>query len=287
MDDQKTETMPPFDEFENGKKEAVAAMDAAEKAVKELNKDNVTEIRKPNNGDKMPMAIEKGGLSPKTFDELWKMASLYFKAAVAPRKAGFDSTEKVAAALEYCNKMGLVFQSAVGNMVWINDRLSIWGELPTAICQKSGQLEQFDTVSVDSEYNEICLKNKNLEKDPMAFITTIKRKGKPVKEYTYTKKDAERAQLLNKDIWKLHWPIMMRRKCRGLALKMEMADLLLGIGIAEYDFDTSPDLRDVTPERPSTANYISDKYAKDVSPDVAPQLPSGEAEKPTGEVLPL
>ncbi len=247
-----------------------------------------TEPQKNGNG-KNVIAFAKGGLQPKNFDDLWKMASLMYRAAVAPKKAGFDSVEKVAAAMEYCSKMGLIFQASVGNLCFINDRLTVWGDLPSAIARQSGQLEKLDTLCFDKDYKEINLANKNLHEDPFVYVTTIKRKDQPEKQYHFSKKDAERAGLMKKDIWIYYWPIMMRRKSIGMALKFEMADVLMGLGIAEYDFDTAPDLKDVTPQNtPSTENYIQDKYGREpIVQSVAPQLPGVEAEKPNPGALPL
>jgi hypothetical protein len=237
------------------------AMDvAASEANKLSGTQDVPRAKKPN----PVIAIEKGMFALKSFEDVWNIASLYFKASVAPRKAGFDSVDKVAAAIEFCNKHGLIFQAAVNNMAWIEDRLCLWGDLPTAICRMSGNLEALSCELVDAEYTTISRKNKNLDKEVFAAVVNIKVKGRNPEEYFFTQKDAERAGLINKGVYKAWKPIMFKRKAIGQALKFEMSDVLMGIGIAEYDFDTAPDAtRDVTPNKPVTKSYIGDMFSGD------------------------
>ncbi len=173
---------------------------------------------------------------------------------------------KVAAANLALALMGKKWQLALNNIADIKGQLTIYGELPGAIAEQTGQIETKRVFVIDQEYNEICTQNKNLNAAPFAGVCLIKRKGRPANEFTYTLADAERAgqypayktdyqskeKILNPDSpWMKFTKIMLQRKAMNMAIKFEFPDAIVACPIAEHDFGIAPDLdstiKDVTP----------------------------------------
>lgn len=166
-------------------------------------------------------------------------------------------------------------QRAMSRMMYINGQLSIWGELPKALVEATGELEDFELFVVDAGYKKICCDNANLKADPYAAICRIKRKGRTKNEYYFTTDEAEKAGLLKKTgPWQQYAKIMLCWRAQGQAFKFEFGDALMGAEIAEYTFNTfpaNPDLKDVTPE-PSVdkATLFNQKFKSTAIPAVAP-----------------
>ncbi len=187
---------------------------------------------------------------------------------------------KIAAANLATSLMGRKWQLAINNIADVKGTLTIYGELPGAIAEQTGQVEAKRVFVIDEEYNEICLKNKNLHMKPVAGVCQIKRKGRPANEFTYTIKEAEAGgfypaykaewvnnqktgkQIENPDSpWMKHTKIMLMRKAMNLGIKFEFPDAIVGCPIAEYDYGAAPDLdgsRDITP-----ANTVADEMNKE------------------------
>lgn len=138
-------------------------------------------------------------------------------------------------------------QRAIARMMYINGTLSIWGELPKALAEGTGELEDMELFVVDKNFKIINVENKNLSADPYAAVCRMKRKGRTKNEYYFTTDEAETAGLLKKSgPWQQYAKTMLCWRAAGMAYKFEFGDALMGAEIAEYAYNQFPSERDVT-----------------------------------------
>lgn len=215
-----------------------------------------------------PVVVDHGQIVPKNSEELGGVLEIIAKGGGFPEC--FDTREKRIAAYNLANAlMGSRWQLAINHMAPIKGKLSIYGELPGAIAEATGEVETKKVFVIDEHLNRICIENKNLDAKPYAGICQIKRKGRELEEFTYTLKQAENAGQypakrrdgsINLDSpWMKFTGVMLMRKAMALALKMIFPDALLGVPIAEYDYDEAPDLVDVSSSGERTVTAIADE----------------------------
>lgn len=178
--------------------------------------------------------------------ELVRIIKTFMAGGALPKS--LDTEPKVIAAWQMAASLNVPPAIAIQNMAFINGTLSIWGQLPKALAEATGQLQDFKLFLIDEECVEICLKNKNLKSPIWAAVCQIKRKDRSWNEYVFSLDDAKKAGLTSKQgPWQQYTAIMLRRRATAMALKFEFPDALMGVSIAEYDSDQAPDLKDVTP----------------------------------------
>lgn len=140
---------------------------------------------------------------------------------------------------------------------------TIFGDLPLALVQASGELTGFKEYWFDKNYERICFENKNLTNEIWGAVCLVKRGNDDFESFSFTLDDAEKAGLYppkkhdgsiaTSSPWFKYTRIMLRYKARALAMKSKFADKINGVSIAEYDFDVLPDkmsdgeIKDVTP----------------------------------------
>lgn len=185
--------------------------------------------------------------------ELMRVISIYMKGNSFPKS--IDTPAKCITAwnlaVSLCPEAP---QRAISRMMYINDVLGIWGELPKSLAERTKELTNFELFVVDKEYNKICLENKNLHVDPYAAICRIKRGKRTMNEYYFTVDEAEKAGLLNKrGPWQQYAKAMLCWRAQGQGLKFEFADALMGAEIIEYRFNENPEFKDVTPKTDTAA----------------------------------
>lgn len=236
-----------------------------------------------------PVALRQGELAPQNAVELGAVLSQIATGGGFPER--FDTKEKRMAAYNLAySLMKSQWQLALNHIAIIKGQMSIYGELPGTLAERTGEVEEKHTKFYDENYIEICLANKNLSAKPFAAVTKIKRKGREVKEFSYTLDEAQKAgqyppmkwdkqqrcQVPNPDSpWEKHFKTMLARKSQALAIKFEFPDALVGVPIAEYDFDEAPDIKDVTPqaEKQSLALQLNGKFSKQETVDVEQNQP--------------
>jgi hypothetical protein len=229
---------------------------------------------------------------------------LEFKTMISAISAGggFPSRFKtfnaqIAAANLATSLMGSKWQLAINNIADVKGQLTIYGELPGAIAERTGQIEAKRLFCIDEEYNEICTKNKNLNKKPWAGVCQIKRSGRPANEFTYTLEEATAAgqypaykaeyvdnrktgrMIDNPDSpWMKFTKVMLMRKAMNMAIKFEFPDAIVGVPIAEDQFGVAPDLdgsmKDVTP-RSNIAEEMNKEFRGTNEGDL-PRVPEAQ-----------
>lgn len=220
---------------------------------------------------------ENMSLIPKDATEMKAIIKVIAEGKGFPER--FKTAEERIAAFNLATSlMGKKWQLALNNIANIKGQLCVFGELPGAIAEQTGQVAEKQVFVVDKNYDRICLENKNLNAEVYAGICVIQRKGREKKEFFYTIDEAKNAgqyppmkwdkvkqeKIVNNDSpWMNHTKIMLMRKAMNMAVKFEFPDAMLATPIAEYDFDVAPDLeKDVTPEN-SLARELNQEYGSD------------------------
>lgn len=185
-------------------------------------------------------AQESGVLIPKTLEDQYRLARYYWSSGLMP--SGLDTTEKVLVALQLCFEMGLPPMSSIGNIAVINGVPCIFGQLPMALAMKSGKLLSVKEFWFDQKGNEVS------ERAPIETIAgatcIVTRHGFDAHARSFSIEDAKLAKLWGKvgqsgkpTPWVLYPKRMLQMRARSWALKDRFGDALMGIPIAEYDFD--------------------------------------------------
>ena len=213
-------------------------------------------------------------LLPSNNEEMARVIAVVSKGGGFPKQ--FETFEQKVAAFNLATSlMGRRWQLALNNLAIIKEKLMMWGELPGALAQMTGELSYKKVYVIDKDYNEICTSNKNLDAEPFAGVCILKRKGEnPITlgdEFTYTIKEAEHAgqypakkrdgSISHDSPWMKYTKIMLMRKAMGMAMKFKFPDALVGCEIAEYNHDIAPDLQDIREVGKSTADQINEAYA--------------------------
>lgn len=221
-----------------------------------------------------PIKVVEGALQPRDNGELFRQIELIAAGGGFPER--FDSPAKRMAAYNLAHSMmGGQWQLALNHIAIIKGQMCIYGEFPGSLAERTGEVAEKNVFVIDSEYKKICLENGNLNKEPYAGVCQIQRKGRLLKEFTYTIDEAKNAgqypakkrdgSLNNDSPWMKFTKIMLMRKAMGLAIKMEFPDALIGVPIAEYDHDSAPDLqpiKDVTPSDEKSVDKIIQRIAE-------------------------
>jgi hypothetical protein len=177
--------------------------------------------------------------------ELVRIIRTFMAGGALPKS--LDTEPKVIAAWQMAASLNMPPAVTIQNMAFINGTLSIWGQLPKALAERTGQLQDFKLFLVDDAFVEISVANKNLRGSPWAAVCQIKRKDRSMNEYVFSMDDAKKAGLTSKQgPWQSYTAIMLRRRATAMAIKFEFPDAVMGVQIAEYDSGEAPDLKDVT-----------------------------------------
>lgn len=190
--------------------------------------------------------------------ELWRMVQMFMKGTAFPKT--INTPEKAIAAWQVAASLGLPPMVTIQNLAFIHGAVSMWGQLPKALAERTGQLRDSKLILFDADQKEICLANKNLQAEVWGAVVQMQRSRRSKNEYAFTEPDAKKAGLLGKDgPWQTYRKIMYSRRAMGHAVKFEFPDALMGVPVAEYDFNQAPDLKDVTPSQDRDA--LAEKLA--------------------------
>lgn len=187
--------------------------------------------------------VSEAGVSIRNLDDLMRMADLIRHTGLAPD--GFDTTEKVAVAIQTGLELGVAPMAALRGICVINGRPAIWGDLGTSLVLRSGLLEGRD-------------ERWEGEGDELTAICSLKRKGMPSPIVgRFSVADAKQAvqktrngskSLWEKDTYQSYPKRMLMWRARSWAYRDGFSDVLNGMSFAEEVQDTDP--REVVDETP-------------------------------------
>lgn len=247
MDETKTDQAPSFAQFAQQSAETLG-QPAEEKKVEPTQEAPPTplgEVKKETRDLKAISLDQLGVLAPKDSNEEWRFASLMLQSRALPQQ--YQHVPQVMMATQMLRQLGLPPAVAIRQTCIINGSISLWGELPKALCERGGEIEAFEERFYDKAYNAISLANKNLDSPIWGVTCFVTRKGKPQIERSFTVVDAKQAGLLDASgkLYGKYLRRMLQMRARSWALKDAFPDVLSGVAIAEYDHGVIPDM---TPE---------------------------------------
>lgn len=208
----------------------------------------------------------------------------------------FKTPQQIVIGIQYAISMKLEVIPALRQMFVLNGVPNLFGDGPLMMVQKTGKLESIKEYFVDNEFNEICVKNKNLNKEVYAAVCRVKRVGdNQIQEDFFSVDNMNEAgtNLTNRGeklTWRKYRRIMMRYRARTMALKSKFADLMNGIEVSEYMHNYTPEVPEINnPEQKEiTKKEIrSDLLSEDLKPqtiEIKNQKPEVVQSKPTFRV---
>lgn len=173
--------------------------------------------------------------APRSLDEALRLAEVMSKSTIVP-KDYIDKPGNVLVAMQWGFEVGLKPLQAMQNIAVINGRPSVWGDSLIAIVLASPLCEYIREGDSNDEQG----------------VCRVKRRGQPEEIRMFTRQDAQKAGLLNKDgPWRAYPRRMLQMRARAWALRDVFPDVLRGMAVAEEVMDTLPP-KDVTGESEAT-----------------------------------
>lgn len=227
---------------------------------------------------------DSGEFRLQNYGQAWMLADLLRNGDMVP--SSYKTDEQVVIGLMKAMEIGVSPISGLANIMIINNRPSVWGDLAQALVQRTGAWErhQKEELNGPAPGPEV-----SLDKWPAdyGFRVSIWRKGNPepfVGEYTVGR--ARRAGLWG-NTRKVPWitdPIsMLFNRARAFAIREGFADKLFGMGIYEEQRDFEDRLVDggqLTPrvnladDEPETETALPTNYAERQAPESAQEQPT-------------
>lgn len=187
-------------------------------------------------------ADQQGLIMPKSLDEAYRYSQFLHNSGMLP--ARYDNPGKVMAGMQYALELGLKPLTALRQIAIIEGTPSIFGDLPLAIVQQSGELEFMDEYWMTKEKVRMSVEAANLGDEAFASYCAVKRRGRPVETRYYDLDLARKAGLYPGNSfkpWAKYTRRMLKMRARSEALKDVFPDLLNGMSIGEYDHHTTLD----------------------------------------------
>lgn len=212
--------------------------------------------------------------------ELWRMIQMFMKGSAFPKT--IDTPEKAIAAWQMAASLNLPPMVVIQNLAFVHGSISMWGSLPKALVDRTGQLEEYRVTLFDDAQKVITLANKNLEAPVWGSAIQMRRLKRSKNEYYFTEPEAKAAGLLGKSgPWQQYRKIMYTRRASGQACKFEFPDSLMAVPVAEYDHNVAPDLwKDVSPKSNTLADQLNEEFLQ-CDNNAKPAEPSEPSTAPT------
>ncbi len=161
-------------------------------------------------------------LRPKTMEEAMRLADMIAKSSFCPKsfrdKNGNGIAGDILMVALKAEQLDIPLLQALAGIAVINGTPKIWGDLGPALILRSKQCEYFlDTWDEASQ----------------TAIVQIKRKGKVAREFTFSWADAVKANLAQKDTYRLYPKDMCTWKAKTRAMRTEFPDVLEGMEFVE------------------------------------------------------
>lgn len=197
------------------------------------------------------ITVDRGLITPSNHSELIRVISQLAKGGAFPER--FDTLEKQLAVYNMAYAlMKDRWQIALPHLAYVKGVLCMFGEFPGALAELTNEVERKNLYCINKNYEKICPENKNIFDDPIAGVCELKRTGRTLNQYYFSIKDAETANLFPakkrdgsiayESPWMKYTKTMLMRKALGQGIKFEFPDAILGTPLAEYDYNSAPDL---------------------------------------------
>jgi hypothetical protein len=184
-----------------------------------------------------------GMFKASTIEGQHRIATMMLKSGMLPNS--YRSPEMVLGAMMFANELGLHAFTALRQIAMINGTPSLYGDLPLALVQsKSKDLEYIREYFIDTDCNEICVKNKNLKAKVFGAVCVTKRKSAPHEHETFFTIDDKAKAGLKGPTWNSYERTMLHYRARSMNLKDSFPECLNGVSIAEYDYNVLPETTD-------------------------------------------
>lgn len=180
---------------------------------------------------------ETGEFTLKNYGQAWMLADLLYAGKLVP--SSYTEPAQVVVALMKCTEIKVSPITGLANMMVVNNRVSVWGDLAQALVERSGQVAKQLKEEV-GEKPAPGLELKEWSPDYGWRVSTWRKGQDEPYVGTYTVADAKRANLwMNSK--KLPWITdpgqMLFNRARSRSLRDGFADCLLGMGIIEEQAD--------------------------------------------------
>jgi len=206
---------------------------------------------------------------PKNTTEAIALAKTLSASGLVP-KDFIGKPENCLIAMGMGAEIGLNPFQSIQNIAVINGRPCIWGDCLLGV------------VVVSKDFEAIV---ETLDEKTMTATCKVKRKGREWVTVTFSKEDAEKAGLWNKQgTWQSYPKRMLKYRARGFALRDAFPDKLKGIYIREEVEDFPQEATIVAPPAPRTVEVEGETVdtktgeVNDAKPDTS-SLPITEAQR--------
>lgn len=206
-------------------------------------------------------ADENGEYRLETYGHAWMLADLLRAGDMVP--SSYKTPEQVVIGLMKAMEIGVSPISGLSNIMIVNNRPSVWGDLAQAMVQRADVIVNHSKEEV-GEAPTPGLELKDWSPTYGWKVSFWRRGQAEPYSATYTVADAKRAGLWM-NTKKLPWisdpSVMLFNRARARALREGFADKLFGMGIIEEqrDFDTAPSALLEGSSGPSTPSLADDE----------------------------
>jgi len=153
---------------------------------------------------------------PQSFDQLLVFAEHLSKSTLVPVSYQGNPSACLVA-MQFGASLGINPLQSIQNIAVINGRPSLWGDAALALVRASPLCESISE-----------------RREGETAICSVKRRGEPVQQRTFSKNDAMRAGLWGrKGPWSEYPARMLQMRARSFALRDVFPDVLFGITLAE------------------------------------------------------
>lgn len=192
---------------------------------------------------KPPVEARNGLLSFTDIESLQRLCVYLHASGMMPKQ--YNTPEKIGTGIQFAIQLGFAdkWLLALRQIAVINGNPSMFGDLPLSLVRSSGLLVRFEEFLIDKNSKRICLQHGNLHEDFSGAVCIATRKEKDGTTFTdervFTVEDAKKAGVWGQNVWKVYPKRMIQMRVRSMALKDLFGDVLNGIAIGEYDFNTT------------------------------------------------
>jgi hypothetical protein len=166
------------------------------------------------------------GLKLANYEDMFRFAQKVAASQFCP--PGFSETDCFIA-LQKGAEVGLSPMQSLESIYVVNNRATLFGDAPKALCEASGLMEDYDQVEIGK-----------WPEDSYGWQVTTKRRGRKPMSHTFTVQDAKIAELWGKKTksgqstpWVTAPKRMLLFRARGFNLRDNFGDVLKGLSIGE------------------------------------------------------